>query len=984
MVNPTYQRGEVKCFPLFRLQSYGFVISMKNLLIICAALITSQAWGQTDPWANWKTIETTHFKIIHKTGDEKVAQTFADEAEWSVQVLQPVLKSPIPVKVPVVVADVTDSSNGAATFLPRSQIFVYPILPTTTSSLTEYDNWVKELMLHEYTHVVNFEPTSGVMGVLRTIMGGIVRPAGLLPRWYMEGLAVEVESRYTKGGRGRSNYYQALIRSDIESSQWGSEKIGRLASTSIPTWPRGARPYTYGYFLMNYLAEESPQGPEVFSTLNHRYGGRFPWIINGPAKDNFEGRKWQELLDDMYDKRSPGSLAQLQTIKSQKTTQGQSVEEEPTYSWGPQMSPDGLKLVFISSPTDSFPQISLLTRKNTREKFSKPEEDSVNSISAIGLEQIAWDSDSKTVYYTKQGVYKFYYQFNDLYKIDIMNPDAEEERLTYGLRAREVAVLKNGKLAVTIGNANNTQLILLNKDGKGKRVLVDPAFGHRVSNPRGYKDGIIYSRKGKNKTEWIEYLSLKSYQTRKLTNPKPGIMHIHPQPDLASKSGFYFAASDSGVVNIYRHDGNRTYVPITNVTTQAMTPLVDHHQKDLYFSRLSKDGFVVEKTSALQRPAFVPKVKSTQSYPPLKNTAAPAATVVSRDEYNSFEYLAPQYVFPFVWIVPDGALFTASTGSSDPLTFQGYGAQGAFDTRNGLFSGGATYFNTRFGPLISASYIRANQYVLGSGSSFLQEQGILRAQISPSGFTNQWALEGNYRYQMFDGFNILQSEHGPGVMVSYSDVLPSRGYQISPTSGKYFSIGNNFLFTNWGSRFNPSLDLRAGIYWSDLLPKRHAIYLNTDVYLSPKQPTVILGTKVGGGQFPLMSGLDRFLARGYAPGEFLGYRMIATNLEYRFPIKPLFKGLGTAPMFFKKLSGAIVADALTLDGGFFDSRTDGGLTATKLGRFFMDAGAEVKVSGTLFYGFPAEVKLGAYWGFTEEAYGGFTWLLGLGLADVPL
>src|SRR5690606_8454889 len=135
--------------------------------------------------------------------------------------------------------------------------------------------------------------------VLRTMFGGIIRPAGLLPRWYTEGLAVEMESRYTLGGRGRGLVYPGLVRAEVEGGYGGSETIDRIGMTSIPSWPFGSRPYTYGYYLMNALSNYTAEKEEIYATLDHRYGGRFPWILNGPAEDYFD-QGWQGVLDRMY------------------------------------------------------------------------------------------------------------------------------------------------------------------------------------------------------------------------------------------------------------------------------------------------------------------------------------------------------------------------------------------------------------------------------------------------------------------------------------------------------------------------------------------------------------------------------------------------------------------------------------------------------------------------------------------------------------
>jgi hypothetical protein len=198
---------------------------MKKLWICCAAAawlifmsqtqLSAQIIQPTDPTKHWKIIETTHFEIIYAEEDRKLAEKFAAEAERADALLQPYLKTPMPNKVPLVIADITDTTNGAAMALPRSQIEVYPVLPIVSDPTSEYYDWHRELAQHEFTHILNFEPTSGFMSVLRFLFGTIVKPGGYLPRWYTEGLAVEMESRLTPLGRGRSLYYSALVQKKL-------------------------------------------------------------------------------------------------------------------------------------------------------------------------------------------------------------------------------------------------------------------------------------------------------------------------------------------------------------------------------------------------------------------------------------------------------------------------------------------------------------------------------------------------------------------------------------------------------------------------------------------------------------------------------------------------------------------------------------------------------------------------------------------------
>ena len=134
---------------------------MQKFLLLYAAtclFASLNAKAQTslpiDPRRHWKILETAHFEIIYDENQKLLAEDFADEAERAHTLLQPILKIQVSQRVPLVVADITDSSNGSATGIPRSQIEIYPVLPDVTDATSEYASWVREVVtprIHSYS-----------------------------------------------------------------------------------------------------------------------------------------------------------------------------------------------------------------------------------------------------------------------------------------------------------------------------------------------------------------------------------------------------------------------------------------------------------------------------------------------------------------------------------------------------------------------------------------------------------------------------------------------------------------------------------------------------------------------------------------------------------------------------------------------------------------------------------------------------------------
>src|SRR5207248_1331016 len=95
--------------------------------------------------------------------------------------------SEMPEKTLIVINDRTDLTNGYATAIPERTIVVFPVLPGPLESIYEHGDWPRELIMHEYTHVITFEPRHGVVRWLYSAFGSIVTPNILLPRWWLEG-----------------------------------------------------------------------------------------------------------------------------------------------------------------------------------------------------------------------------------------------------------------------------------------------------------------------------------------------------------------------------------------------------------------------------------------------------------------------------------------------------------------------------------------------------------------------------------------------------------------------------------------------------------------------------------------------------------------------------------------------------------------------------------------------------------------------------
>jgi len=958
------------------------------LFITCFSFFpfSSLAQEAVDPTRDWKVIETEHFEIIYDAREERLADHVADEAELAYDVITKFLHTEKPTKTPLVVEDTTDITNGYAVPLPYAQVHIYPALPTAVDSISEYESWVRELIRHEFTHIMNFEPTEGVMDVLRKIFGGIIRPAAMLPRWYTEGLAVEAESRFTNLGRGRSSIYGALVRADLEAGIWGQETIDRLADPGIPTWPRGLRPYAHGYFLMHELSELSGS-TDIYGTLNHRYGGRFPFFINGPVEDIF-GKDYIELLAEMYRRVGERGQKQLDAIRQFPVTPTNEFPQEGYSNFGAQISPDGLKLAFITSVPNEDQGIRVFERKSVNEPFptTSPFPDQLTY--ADSIRQLTW-KDPWTIIYDRADTWERYNEFFDLYEINIGTK--KSKRLTEGLRAREATVGPKGELIFIQATGENTRLVFCPGDKicKEAQILVDPPFGHRLSSPRAAASGkVIYAHRDNRGYEWIETFDLNTQQITKLTIPKVGGSQNFPTWDPENPGAFFFTSNETGAMNIYwRKDISPVTsatkpIALTNTTTYITNPVFDPGTETLLFSRLTNEGLRLQSTSVAKAKAGSrigvrsPAITPIEKYPNVDLPPEEAETKKNKN-YNGLSYLLPRYWFPWVLFVPGGSILDVSTSVSDPLSHHIYGADVGYDSRANNWTEAIAYTNNSFPFAINTQFSNENYYVSGLRNNEHFTYAYLSTEHFIKGLSNDWTLGpiGEYFHADYPG-SASENQTGVGGFFSYTHIDKVKDYKISPEKGGSVYASHIQYPQAWSTNGYGRTGLNTSLYWSRWLPARHAISLKTRSVYTPEQGSFLQGSSEGGAEVSFSPFISSFLARGYPVGEFIGWSLSSANFEYRFPLSYLYRGSGTAPFYQSAYHGALVFDALTLNGVFFDSQ--GGVQRTRYGTFYTTIGGEWRANWQLAYFLPLTFRVGYYYGLTSEAQGGPALYIGFG------
>lgn len=905
-----------------------------------------------DPQKNWIVIQSDHFSLVVDAQQKQLGTHYlgALERAWMQLKLRFIQ---VPEKITVVLNDHTDLTNGFAAPLPYPYMNLNPALPSIQEGLGEYGDWSYEFVVHELTHIVNFSEVGGVMRPLRNIFGTIIAPNILLPTWWKEGIAVEMESNLSTNGRSRSQYQQAFRRALSEDGKWDRFSLPS-ANEAIPNFPFGNTPYFAGSLFFSYAFKDHP---EKAGALNRRHGERVPYFIEEPAREIF-GHSYLTTYEKAIETAQEQDRDQLAVIHKTEVSPYHPLQGLNGKSFGAQVSPDGSMLAFLDQSEFDRNVLRVIKRDHTSQSFTEGKFLQLKDPPEGRIQRLSWLPDSKAIIFDFVDEVSRYQESSDLMKYDLSTQ--EIERLTTGMRLREPFVEADGKSVLVIRiDQGKTALGVFNLNQKEYRNIYISGFDERLSWPVRLDENTILVGKrwwDAGKSMVHEQLFSVKEQVNLPTIVSP---FLQDNSQLATVAGgeLYFVSDRTGVRNIYSLAVDKTkhapdgahQIARSNVTTGVWSFTLDRFANEIWATRMSSDGPQLVRMPLHQVPIQnLPIVANSYGVSPVSrsNDLIHQQDFSVQSDYGPAEYLWPQYWFPFINASTEnsGTVIEVITSSADPLNMHSYTLDASYDSGLERMNFKGSYLNqvTRL-PWGLGYWGRS--YTLGASSQIIRRDEFDLTLFPDVFFVSPYlkvALGVSNTRHTVSGVNTSDSIDALA-RLTYSNFNSGLRRLMSDGWGAYL----------WYQKYLDEVRLGGVVLQGD------HYFWRFDYSKQFSETRAVLGEESQTYATYYETPEPQHILRGFASGSLFGNELVTTNLEYRFLLANLFRGSGTDPYYLRRLSAAVVADFGAASGYFYDSREKLFMRSGLADRYG-SVGFELRLASSLGYVLPVQWVLGTY------------------------
>ena len=619
---------EAKFDCIRQISKCNFILFIVFLCFLSAKDANGQYFqtGQDPSSIRWRQINTLHFQIIYPEEFEGQAQRVSyilnKTYEYGSQTLN--FK---PSKISVVLHTRTSKSNGLVAWAPkRIELF------TTPHQQIYAQDWLEELGLHEFRHLVQMDKIQSELPVLLKLILGEQAAAivvgAYLPFWFLEGDAVVSETALSNSGRGRMASFSMEYRAQLlEKGKYSFDKAYHGSYKDFVT-----DHYKLGYWMVGKSREK--YGAGIWADALKKIGNQ-PFSItplNSTLKKN-TGLSSKQLYDSIF--------SQL------------------TLDW---------KQDLLVRKIDQFETVSPIRKIYTEYLYPEFYKDSLifayrNSLNDIGRFVLIYPDKAEKVIFTPGTIFEESVSLRE--NLIVWSEQRADIRWTHAERSViRILNIENGKIQ-EIENENKLFSPVISPDLKSLAAIeIDPSnqiflsvfdliSGNRTFSFKTPDNQFFFTPSwNANSNELAltcldsqgKYLATVNLETKKLSKLTESTFANLKNP-VWSNNRIIFSSDFSGVDNLYAiHPETKTITQLASVPFGADYPAVSGSGNVLIFSNYTSGGYQIGKLK-LQANSNHSIIKSIKLHEDklANHLAAQEPGVVDFSNSDSVDYESKKY-----------------------------------------------------------------------------------------------------------------------------------------------------------------------------------------------------------------------------------------------------------------------------------------------------------------------------------------------------
>jgi len=529
--------------------------------------------GQDPSQIKWRQINTDNFQIIYPEEFDKQAQKVSFVLEKVYKYGSKTLNFH-PRKVSVILHTRTVNSNGLVAWAPkRIELF------TTPNQQIYAQDWIEQLGLHEFRHLVQLDKIQSELPLLvKAILGEqatAIVVGAYLPLWFLEGDAVVTETALSKNGRGRMASFSMEYRAQlIEKGKYSFDKAYLGSYKDFVT-----DHYKLGYWMVGKSREKF--GSEIWSNALQQIAQQ-PFSLtplNSSLKKSTK-HSTKQLYSSIFDNLTQEWKQDIESRTSDSITVVSPAKKSYTEYLYPAIYHDSILFAYRTSIND-IGRFVLINPDKTERVIYTPGSIFEESVSMTGnliiwaerRADLRWTHSDKSVIRVYNIENKVDHEIKNENKLfsPVISPDLKsfaavevDPQNNFFLSTFN---LETGDLISRYKTIDNQYFFTPTWDEKGEKLFF-----------------VCLSSNGK----YLASLDLKTNQLQDLTDRT----YANLKNPVYSKGLIIFSADFSGIDNLYSLDlDSKAITQIASVPFGADYPSVSKSGTRVFFSNYNSVGF---------------------------------------------------------------------------------------------------------------------------------------------------------------------------------------------------------------------------------------------------------------------------------------------------------------------------------------------------------------------------------------------------------